>query len=81
MCICYHSGLILPFLTYNYNCSVSTQCQKDQKFNRFSEEPISEAKMENIDLSYNFLKIDEQDEFRNKHPGMFETNGNMNNLF
>ena len=36
-----------------------------QQFNRSSEESVSEAEMENIHLSLNFLK----------HLGMFENNG------
>ena len=68
-----HSGLILPFLIIT-TCSGSTKCRKDKKFNRSSEEPVSEAKIEKIDLSYNFLKINDRDEFQNKYPGMFENN-------
>ena len=62
--------MITPF-------SGSTKCQNDQKFNRSSEEPLSDSKMENIDLSYSFLKINDRDKFQNEYPGMFWYNGHI----
>ena len=56
--------MITPF-------SGSTKCRNDQKSNRSSEEPLSEAKMDNIDLLYSFLKIYDRDKFQNEYPGMF----------
>ena len=56
--------MIIPF-------SGSTKCRNEQKFNRSSEEPLSDAKMENIDLSYSFLKINDRDKFQNEYLGMF----------
>ena len=48
--------MITPF-------SGSTKCLNDQN--------LSEAKMENIDLSCSFLKINDRDRFQNEYPGMF----------